>query len=463
MSQKIDLFNHIGGIKTALSPFFYKPNETPLALNIGSHQELGAVTKAEQYDAFGGSSGSSYLQAIQPAEYPNGDSLLFSVNAGLVYKYTPGGWVNLAVGFTAMDATVMWGSAFMYDTVYFTDGLKMYYSANEGAFWTAHTLSPVPKLLEVFKNRLYGANFSGNTNRFRFSDVSDGTTFSTANYVDTIDAPIVAMKATLNYLYLFTAESTWRWDETYLYKVDDIGVRSAYAAVYGAQMMFFIGTDGIFQVNGGRAPYQISRPVQDWLDGVEPTNIPKFNTGFFKDEVYFWIGDSLGYTDVVLVYNTVFKSWRVLTGWPSAMMAVWTDSTIDKRLYFAKHTTNGVYRYGGTVNQDDVAVTAQYDYPILTPAGGDKEFQGKSLHCFARSTGLATFQIQYALNWQDDFVALKEWELRGEGFTETIQINVPASVCGKAVQWRILESTSGIPWTWEGMRFYFDTTRGVND
>lgn len=462
MSQKIDLLNHIGGNKTALSPFFYKPGETPKAVNTDMHQELGAVSKSIQYDQFHDSPGNGPIQGIVPANAPDGSAALFLVSGGTIYRDRPGSWTNL--GTNAFDTVANVSGAFMYDTLFLTDGIRAKYSTNMGLSFSTSSLAIAPKLFEPFKNRLYAANFGANeANRFRFSDLGDGNTFSDVNYIDTIDAPITAMKATLNYLYLFTADSVWRWDETYLFKVDNLGTRSPSGAVYGAQMIFMIGVDGIFQISGNHAPYQISRPIQEWLSAIDPVNYPKFNTAFSQDEVFFWIGDVLGYTDVVLVYNTIFKNWRVLDNWPSGVMAVWTDSTNSKTLYFGHRTSNKVYAFGGTVDQNDVATAATYDYPVLIPAGGDKEFQGISLHCFAKAPGLATFEIQYALDWSDQFVTLTQWELRGLGYTEHIHIDVPNSLNGRAVQWRIKESASGIPWTWEGMRFYFELLKGVND
>ncbi len=462
MPQKIDLFNHIGGVKTNLSPFFLKESDSPKSVNVDTHQELGAVSKAIQYDQYHDTPGDGPIQVFVPANAPDGSSALFFVSGGTIYRDSPTSFTNL--GTNQFNTTARMSGTFMYDTLFLTDGITTRYSANMGLSFSTSSLAIAPKILENFKNRLYAVNFGANeANRFRFSNLGDGNTFGSSDYVDTIDAPITAARATLNYIFFFTKDSVWRWDEAYLFKIDNTGTRAMNAPQAGDGSVFFANEEGVYEIRGAGKPSLISRPVQEWIDAIDPGNLTKLNGTFFKNEYYLWIGDVLGYTDVVLVYNTLYKNWRVLDNWLSNVMTVWTDSTDYTTLYYGHHSSNRMYIYGGTVNQSDVATTATYDYPALMPVGGDKEFQGKSLHCFARSPGIVTFQIQYALDWSDNFLTLKEWELRGLGYTEHVRIDVPLSLCGRAVQWRIKETASGIPWTWEGVRFYFEPLRGVDD
>lgn len=457
MPKALDLFSHTGGLKTNVSPFLYRSTETPYSVNVRTDTELGSLTKATQYSQYINDAGNNAIQGIFPFEAADSTKKLFMASNGVIYEDDAGTWTSRDTG---LSTSAKFESAMFYDKVYVTNGVdNLRYSSN-GTTW--NTVALTPKYVDVFRNRLYSANFGGSDrNKFKYSDLGDGTT--TNNTVATIEDAITGLKATFNYVYFFTAKDFWRWDEAYLVKVDNIGCTSHRSIQAGNGLLFFANKEGVWVTDGNR-PELISRPVQYWWDGITDANFDDLNGVFFDNEYYLWVGTSQSEANVVLVYNTLYQNWRVMTGWPSNVMATWTNGTDSQDLYFGNNTADSlVYIADTSYDQGATVVTATYDYPILFPAGPDKEFWGTSLHCYAESAGNPTFQIQYALNWSDDFKTLDEWTLQGLGFPEHHSIDIPKYIQGRAVQWRIKESTSTNAWFWHGMKMYYEETLGRSD
>lgn len=454
MAKSLDLFTH-GNLSTAVSPFLYKSTESPDHRNVETTVELGAVTPAVQWTAFATDEGSSDIQGVFPFETASSKKLFMVADGGLKEEVS-GTWTGRV---SSLDTTAKFESAMLYDTLYVTNGVDDMLYTTDGTTW--NTVARTAKYLAVFRDRLYEANLSGTTeNQFTYSDAGDGTTVS--NTIATIEDAITGIHATFNYVYLFTANSFWRWDETYLLKVDNTGTRSHRTLASGNGLLFFANKDGVWMTDGGKAQL-ISRPVQYWIDGIATANLDDLNAAFYENEYYLWIGDSQTVSDVVLVYNTLYQQWRVLTGWNSLCMAVWTNSDGERNLYFGEDGNSVVRRVAAAYTQNGTAIDQQYLYPQIFPAGPDKEFFGKTLHCYAESTSPITFQLLYATDWSDDFQVLDTWTLEGKGFTEYRRLDVSRKINGRSVQWKVLVQNASALWKWQGMRFYFETSQGVQD
>lgn len=471
----ISFFNHTGGIKGNLSPFLLGNTETPDSQNVEYEGQLGAFSKSKQYTSIGVPSGTEdNIQGIFPFENPFGVRRLYAMREGTLSQLedaSTGDWTQLATGYNSTDK---FESVMLYDNMYYTSFSSGLFEADSAG--NRSEVGQNAKYLEAYKNRLYLGNVSAGANRFMWSDLGDGTTYASVNFSDDIDGGITGMKAAFNYLYLFTDKNFYRYDERYLTKIDDTGCTSHRSIAVGDGLMFWANREGVWATYGGR-PQLISRPVQQWWDKITNIDFDDLNGIFFDHEYFLAIGgpDNLSASaasGIVLVYNAIYKTWRVLSNWEfSRVMVVWTDATNKRNLYWGDYSQ--VFSYGEGVGYyldppaDDftepaTAVDGIYTYPVLTPAGGDKEFQGTSLYLYAQADGLATFQIEYALDWDDTFKELTSWSLRGFGQAETIRIDVPKSLSGKAIQWRIKESTL-VPWKFQGMKFYYEVLGGVGE
>lgn len=468
MPRSLSLFNHTGGLKTNVSPFFVGENYSPNALNVEYSASIGSVSKAKQYAQHSSDAGSTAIQGIFPLEPAAiGTNKLFMATNGIIYEDVVGTWTSRKTG---QSASAVYDFAMFYDKLYVANGSdKVLYTA-DGIIW--NSVSIYPRFVEVYKNRMYYANFGGSySNRFMYSDLGDGTASdgsdiqdpSDGNFIDEISGGLTGMHAAFNSLFIFTDKTFYSWDGAYLQKVDNVGTTSNRSIIAGNGRIFFADKQGVWMSTGGKAQF-ISRPVQKWWDGVSATNYSLLNAGFWNNEYYLWVGNTNGYTNVVLVFNTLYNTWRVLTNWPSSVMTTWTGSNGDENLYFGSNTTDSlVYKAQNTYTQATVATSSVYEYAVQFPAGPDKDFQGLTLHCFAESAGNPVFQISYALDSDDTFRELSSWMLEGNGYMEQIKISLPSLCSGKAIQFRIIEASGSNAWHWHGVRFYYDTDRGIDD
>lgn len=471
MPRPISLNNHSGGLKTNLSPFLYEKHESPHNYNVDTTSNLGAVSKAKHYYQFSSDAGSTAIQGIMPFENVNGQTKIFMATNGTIYEDVDGTWTSRHTG---VENNKNVESVVFYNRLYVANELKGLRYTDNGVDWQTSVVNEDstsidwrPKFVEVFRDRLYAANFGGTDNnqrnRFAFSDLGDGTTFNSDNLIDTIENPITGMKATFNGVYLFTDRSFWRWDNSYLLKVDNEGTESHRSIAAGASRLFFANKTGVWESTGGR-PKFISRPIQWWWDDIIPTNFSKLNGVYHNNEYYLWIGDSRGKSDVVLVYSTLFETWRVLTNWPSNVMATWSNESNEKNIYFGNNTSDSIiYKTDDVYEQNNVRVESLYEYPHLFPAGIDKESYGRSLHCFAQCNGQVTFTVEYQLDSDGTWHELGNWSLDGTGGIEKHVFDLDNTVVGYSIKFRIKESNSGDAWQWHGMRYYSEGRRGVND
>ncbi len=460
MPQALALVDHTGGLKTNVSPFFAGKNYSPNALNVEYAQSLGSVSKATQYAQYGSDAGGTKIQGIFPFQAADNTKRLFMASNGIIYEDVAGTWTSRKTGLS--DSTD-YGSAMFYNRLYVANGSDGLQYTDDGTTWN-NVSAAVGSHIAVFKNRLYLANIGSgsNRNRFEYSDLGDGTTVAN-NTVDEIESAINGIHATYNVLYLFTEKSFWSWDETYLQKVDNVGTTAGRSVASGNGRLFFANRDGVWMSTGGKAQL-ISRPVQYWIDGVSASNYSEYNAAFWKNEYYLWIGDTQDQANVVLVFNTLYNTWRILTNWPSEEMAVWTNTSGEENLYFGNNAADSlVFKAQEVYSQAGVSTASVYDYDVQFPATPDKEFQGISIHCFAESDGNPVFQLSYALDSEDTFHELYSWVLQGNGYMEQVKIDLPSSCKGKAVQFRVSETGSANAWHWHGIKMYFDAERGVND
>lgn len=467
MPKALSLFDHTGGLKTNVSPFFSGQNYSPNALNVEYAASLGSFSKAKQYAQYSSDAGSTLIQGIFPFEPPVGSNKLFMASNGVIYEDVVGTWTSRKTGQTA---SATYDYAMFYDKMYLANGQDKVLYSSDGIIWT--TVSITPKYVEVYKNRVYYANYAGSySNRFTYSDLGDGTASAGAdltdpadgNFVDEISGAITGLHATFNSLYLFTDKTYFAWDESYLVKVDNVGTTSNRSIASGNGRLFFANKQGVWMSKGGKAKF-ISRPVQYWWDGVSASNYSSLNATFWNNEYYLWVGNTQGQSNVVLVFNTLYETWRIVTGWPSAEMVVWSNTSGEENLYFGSNTTDSlVYKASNIYTQAGVATSAVYDYDVQFPAGPDKEFLGLTLHCYAESAGNPVFQISYALDSGDTFHELTSWMLEGRGYMEQLKIPLPSICRGRAIQFRITEASGPNAWAWHGLRMYYDAERGIDD
>lgn len=226
---------------------------------------------------------------------------------------------------------------------------------NNDGVTTSNVAIPAVLFTTNYRDRLFGAGdgsagTNGGTNRVSFSNRGDPTTWTTgSDYFDVEDQRgefITGLRVLNDRLLVFKMNSTFTYDEIEL-KQHTIGV-GAYNHRVTQEIGGIVYTfcpEGIFATTGGLAK-QIGLPVKQYWKNFIPiydTTAERvvLNTfsGKYEDNYLLYIQnitDPDTTNDVVLIYNTTFKNWRVYTGLTNfthfGSFDRWRDGDAAKRL-----------------------------------------------------------------------------------------------------------------------------------
>lgn len=187
------------------------------------------------------------------------------------------------------------------------------------------TSAPSGKFVESFKERVYIAGNATNPDRlFRSSIISStGTvtwdTSSTGPWVDVNPDDgqnMTALSKTADVLTVYKDFSLYRYNGTALAYVGPVGTPSQESVVALKGINFFFSSNplGIYATDG-TMPVEIGRPVQDWLQAMDPAFYDNVSALADDNHVYVNIGSvtrsGRTYTNAQLVYTVSSKNWHV--------------------------------------------------------------------------------------------------------------------------------------------------------
>lgn len=230
--------------------------------------------------------------------------------------------------------------------------------------------TPVVLFLTTFKTRVYGAgdgSSSGQVTRVFYSALNDGTSWTPASdYFDVEDSrnePVTGLKEYNGVLHIFKANSMHQYNLASLRQTNSqVGAYNHFVPQEINKLIYTFCPAGIFVTNGISAK-NIGEPVKEYWKNFQPTYnatvnriINNCSAGRYKHFYLLYIGDvtlddASTLSDVVLVYNTITKSWTVYDGFTDLINFFSLDilednaSQIQLRpmLFFAS-TSLGIYR-----------------------------------------------------------------------------------------------------------------------
>lgn len=242
-----------------------------------------------------------------------------------VTKYLNGSnvWATIAGTFTANAVQrfeTFSGYVFTVDSKF--DAPKSW-NGVAGSWDTTHLLSaPAGQFIKAYKSRLHIACTAANPTRILFSsiiDISGNITWTVAtDYLDIPGEDITGLENNGTLLLIFKYHSMYRWNgsSTDADRVIDVGCSSNESIATRNGLTFFFNPNGIYQTDGGR-PVRISKPVQRWIDAIDPAYYTKVSGTVDANNYYCSIGDvtvdGVAYTNVMLVRSLSNSSWRVRT------------------------------------------------------------------------------------------------------------------------------------------------------
>lgn len=242
-------------------------------------------------------------------------------------------------------------------------------SSDQASFANAAT-TPVVVFITTFKTRVYGAGngtSSGQVTRVFYSNINEGATWTVASdYFDVEDSrnePITGLKEYNNTLMIFKPNSMHSYNLASLKQTNgQVGAYNHFVVQEINKLMYTFCPAGIFITNGISAK-NIGEPVKEYWKNFIPTYsgtnnriVNNCSAGRYRHFYLLYIGDvtlddASTLSDVVLVYNTITKSWSVYDGFTDLInffpIDIYEDNNsqiqLRSSLFFAS-TSLGVFQ-----------------------------------------------------------------------------------------------------------------------
>jgi len=405
------------------------------------------------------------------------------------YTYNPtnGAW-------TAHGLSLTTGSKAEFES--FLDGFFMV-NFTEATRWndltqwyttTNVTDAPKAKYIKQYLSRVYTAYcVDGATtypSRVIYSNLPSGTPMTitwdnTVNYfdVDTDDGDkIMGLGMNSNRLLIFKENSLHRYDTNTRYVVPGCPGTTSQRSVVNIQgWTIYLHSSGIWGYDGSTSKL-LSRAVKDIIEGVSFGNLYKAS-GFGKgDHYYIYLGDisntKVGLTiDKCLLDYDVSKnafSWRSLGKEPLVWQSYRND--IGNLLYNDATTTygNSNITYNGSSQSEDVIYFGASDGVVYQIDNG-RTYDGENISFTIETKDYylgnpSLFKLLHRIVVFSDsgrqvYLQFKtdnnDWKTLGRINQEINELTFPSGTRCRKIKFRITESSSGDPFSFEGFDIYF--------
>lgn len=486
-------YDFSGGIQQAVGRILTSDNEFPQALN-GELETVGPVSKVRGYTQRGSTVNAGYNILGAISGYKSDGTMKQIVIAdgasnsdAYTYNTVTNTWTpHLLSLTTGAEAEVE----------YFLDGFFLV-NFEDVTRWDNYTAwstttnvtnAPKAKYIKLYNSRIYLAYVvdSGTTytSRVIYSDLPSGSPYTiswnnTVNYfdVDSDDRDVIkGLAVNSNTLLVFKENALYRYNTNTLYKVPGAPGTVSQRSVKDLQgMTLYLHSSGIYMYDGSTSKL-ISRKIKDVIEGISTKNLTNACAYTKGDHYYLYVGDinntKTGLTiDKCLIDFDIAKNGfmlRSLVDEPTIFFTfrddrsaiAYNDATLtynssdttynglissETRVFFG--TTDGVvYQQdnGNSFNGTDIPFSLETkDYYLGYPAVY-KLFQ--KVHIFV--DGVRAITVQYKLDDGD-------WKTLGKVKRTQSELIFPAGSRGKRIKFRILESSSGDRFSFEGFDVYF--------
>lgn len=486
-------FNFSGGVNQYPGDLLRDDSEV-VTLENGELEKFGPVNKVKGYSQKGDDVSTNYqILGLCSAFNSSGTIKQIAIADGAAesdaYTYNPinGQWTPHGLSLTS-------GSKAEFE--YFLDGFFMV-NFTEATRWndltqwytdTNVTDAPKAKYIKQYLSRIYTAytldNGATHPSRVVFSELPSGepltiTWDNTVNYfdVDPDDNDVIkGLEVNANRLLIFKENSLHRYDTNTRYKVPGCPGTVSQRSVKNIQgYTLYLHSTGIWGYDGTTSKL-LSRAIKDIINGISTKNFANSCAWASGDHYYLYVGDVInsqaGLTiDNCLIDYDVSKnafSWRSLEKDPTVFVeyrddrsdTTYEDATLtynsaettfngtvsaEQRVYFGD-TLGGVYHFnnGNLYDEANIGFTLETKKYYLGNPSIFKLLQKLVVYC----DGGKQVSVQYKL---DD----KDWKTLGRLDKDPTVLPFPASSRCRMVSFKVIESSGGDAFSFEGFDIYF--------
>lgn len=357
---KLQFFNYVKGLNSAVSPFLQPQGSLTILNGVNHCYKVGALLKDLGY-----SRKSTQIQANKAVtglfdfqQDASTQKMLATINDAtdddtqLFYMAPAGAWTEIGAAETAWAnfASITVEMEQFIGYCFFvgygaTDGFLPVGSLTGTTFSTVTNVTSMPKakFIKRFRDRLYIANCQiGSTNypySVFFSSVPSAGAITWTVATDFFDVDfnldITGLGATYDFLFVFTREATFIYDQSQKKEVWKYGCSNHRTVEnYGSYMIWCTG-DNIAVSTGGQ-PQLIGGEI---IDFIRNGNAKNFIAKKIDDEYHLYIGSTscngISYTNLMATYNFTTNSWRTreLANTITSLARHFDNTNWDQRLY----------------------------------------------------------------------------------------------------------------------------------
>lgn len=328
---------------------------------------------------------------------------------------------------------------------------------------------PISKFATILNTRIFAAGNPNNPDTVYGSslEASSAISWTSGNksfkvYANDGNGSITSLKGNGKVILIFKERGLYRYDDTELQKVADIGT-SSHESVFnddnGVTYFFGTGVNGVgFYKTTGGYPIKISRPIQKWVEAISPSNYANI-AGYTDGRNCYW---SIG---TVTVNSTTYaNSWLVY----SISDQTWSTRNYGNRFNVLTQyiDSNGNLTTVGGDTAGNVQTIDSGNTDNGTPI--ESECEGGAFYLTTRGRVKVINEfVSYAKNYQGLNLMLKAdnspWQQIGTINRPVQYFKNPPKLRGYEFRWKIRVVNSGIPFQFDGFEFQNISDEGYED
>jgi len=289
------------GINRAVSPILAKKGEWELIVN-ADIPRVGVVQKRLGYKKILDTPDASEILTLIPYEIGDAGKLIMINAAGKAYASSAltvgsGSWGSAIA--TGLNDVARWGWAVLNGNMFLGNGITAY-KTDATAFSTVSGL-PVGQAFTTLFQRLYVARVSASPSTLFWSNVGDGTNWSSVAPNDSSSTDIEKdWKGNIKNIcfsndrvVIYKDKIMKRWDTDYMKTImDSRGITAPWSLADVEGLLASLDRDGI-RIYDGSAPRDISEPIKEIIQGIDfsSTNRERICAVVYQQKYLLNVGD----------------------------------------------------------------------------------------------------------------------------------------------------------------------------
>ena len=266
-----------------------------------------------------------------------------------------------------------------------------------------------------------------------------------------------------NKLLIFKRESLYKYDTREVKKVKGAPGTTSQRSVFNVrEQTYYFHDTGVYRYDGIVSTL-VSRPIQDWIEGIASTFYSSITTWADNDLLYMFVGDitntprNISITNGVLIFDTAAQSWDIGSLNDSVTVATVTVES-DTRTIYLGTTGDKVL----TFNSGNADISAPIPFEAATifhfPAKAYNivEYDRVEVHTLD-GRGVSVYYKLYGASNIDN-----NWKSLGDINDDITEIPFPRGTYGRGIAYKFIESSTRKPLTITRIDTFYKPREGRN-